>query len=234
MPAMGLLWDVDAVANASRLLDRPLVRPDSDSLFVPDDTELIAISFDQVDFDFRNGNFAVLGDDGNQDYFCTYTFNFFPEPILRMFMEQTVLEINFVGAGAGGGYLTYYTTLEETPKTWDGLIALGAAAKAWKRLATNGVIWRNWLIFSGDVGEGVEAPGGAAAQAAANDASQYYQQMFDSYAAATKFDKYVALPTEYFEIFATTGFGMFGPFGTGNQLWSSKFRGLTVNKGFQY
>jgi hypothetical protein len=47
MPATSL-WDVEAVAKASRLLDRPLVRPDSDSLFVPDDTELIAISFDQV------------------------------------------------------------------------------------------------------------------------------------------------------------------------------------------
>jgi hypothetical protein len=42
------LWDADSVVKASRLLDRSLVRPNSDSLFVPDDTELIGISFDQV------------------------------------------------------------------------------------------------------------------------------------------------------------------------------------------
>jgi hypothetical protein len=192
------------------------------------------IDFCDVDFDFRNGIFSVCSDDGNQDYFCTYTFNFFPEPILRMYMQQVVLIMNFVGAGAGGGYITNYTTLEETPATWDGLIALGAAAMAWKRLATNGVIWRNWLIFDGDVGDGITPPGGAAAQQAANDAAQYYQNMFDNYAAATKFDRYVIPPTEAWEIFATTGFGSYGMMGTGNQIWAGKFRGLTVNKSFTY
>lgn len=192
------------------------------------------VDFSEVLFDFRNGSFSVLTDDGTQDYFCTYTFNFFPEPILRMYMQQTVLNINFVGVGAGGGYLTNYTSLEETPASWDGLIALGAAALAWKRLATNGVLWRNWLIFEGDVGEGVTAPGGQAAQAAANDAATWYQGMFDSYAAATKFDRFVIPPTEAWEIFATTGFGSYGMIGTQNQVWSSKFRGLTVNKSYQY
>ena len=193
------------------------------------------ISFDLVDFDFRNGIFSVAGDDGRQDYFCSYTFNFFPEKILRMFCEQTVLEMNFVGAGAGGGFITHYTALEETPKTWDGLIALGAAAKAWKRLATQTVLWRNWLIFEGDVGEGVTAPGGAAAQQAANDAAQFYQVMYDTYAAATKFEKYVALPTDTWLIFANTGFGSWGPMGPGNQVvTNSKFRGLTINKSYTF
>lgn len=41
-------WDADQLARVSRLVARPLVRPDSESLFVPDDTELIAISFDDV------------------------------------------------------------------------------------------------------------------------------------------------------------------------------------------
>ena len=192
------------------------------------------VDFSLVNFDFRNGWFSVFNDDGNQDYFCTYTFNFFPETILRMYMQQTVLNINFVGVGAGGGYLTYYTTLESTPASWDGLIALGAAALAWKRLATNGVLWRNFLIFDGDVGEGIEAPGGAAAMQAANDAATYYQGLFDSYAAATKFDRFVIPPTEIWEVFATTGFGSYGNIGTQNQVWGSKFRGLTINKAYQY
>jgi hypothetical protein len=192
------------------------------------------IDFSEVDFDFRNGMFSVASDDGEKDYFCTYTFNFFPEPILRMYMQQTVLNINFVGVGAGGGYLTSYTTLEQTPPSWDGLIAIGAAALAWKRLATNGVIWRNWLIFDGDVGDGIQAPGGAAAQQAANDAATFYQGLFDNYAAATKFDRFVIPPTEIWEVFATTGFGSYGHIGTGNQVWGGKFRGLTINKSYQY
>lgn len=193
-----------------------------------------------VNFDFRNGMFSVANDDGNQDYFVTYTFNFFPEPILRMYMQQTVLIMNFVGAGAGGGYITNYTSLEQTPASWDGLIALGAAALAWKRLATNGVLWRNFLIFDGDVGEGgssgggIQSPGGQAALQAAGDAATYYQGLFDSYAAATKYDRFVIPPTEAWEVFATTGFGSYGHIGTGNQVWSSKFRGLTVNKAYQY
>jgi hypothetical protein len=192
------------------------------------------VDFSEVDFDFRNGMFSVLSDDGNQDYFCTYTFNFFPEPILRMYLQQTVLNINFVGVGAGGGYLTHYTSLDEVPASWDGLIAIGAAALAWKRLATNGVIWRNWLIFDGDVGDGIQAPGGQAAMQAANDAATYYQGLFDQYAAATKFDRYVIPPTEMWYIFATTGFGSYGPMGTQNQIWEGKFRGLTINKSFQF
>ena len=42
------LWDDDAVAVASRILNRPLIRPDADGLHVPDDTELLSISFDSL------------------------------------------------------------------------------------------------------------------------------------------------------------------------------------------
>lgn len=42
------LWDADAVARVARFIDRAPVRPGSSSLFVPDDTELIAITFDGI------------------------------------------------------------------------------------------------------------------------------------------------------------------------------------------
>ncbi|MHC2148652.1 hypothetical protein [Pseudomonas sp. 210_17 TE3656] len=44
-------WDRAELATASRFLARPIVRPGSDALFVPDDTELLAITFDQVVID---------------------------------------------------------------------------------------------------------------------------------------------------------------------------------------
>jgi hypothetical protein len=59
--------------------------------------------------------------------------------------------------------------------------------------------------------------------------------MYDNYAAGTKYEKYVALPTETWLLFANTGFGMVGPFGPGNMVTqNSKFRGLTINKAYQY
>jgi hypothetical protein len=42
------LWDNDALALVSRLVDRPLIRPDSDGLHVPDDTEVLSITFDNL------------------------------------------------------------------------------------------------------------------------------------------------------------------------------------------
>lgn len=44
-------WDRAELATASRFLARPIVRPGSDALFVPDDTELLAITFEQVTVD---------------------------------------------------------------------------------------------------------------------------------------------------------------------------------------
>jgi hypothetical protein len=187
-----------------------------------------------VGFDYRNGNFAIAGDDGHQDYFVTYTFNFFPESVLRMFIMQSVMELNFIGGGAGGGYLTHYKTLEETPETWDGLVVAGAAAKAWRRLATDLSLWRNWLIFDGDLGEGIQPPTGAVAQQQASEASQYYHTMFETYGASTKFDKFIAPPTIYHTIFATTGYGQFGPYVVGNQVTGGKFRGMVINRGWSY
>jgi hypothetical protein len=42
------VWDERAVAVVARTVDRPVIRVNSDDLHVPDDTELLAISFDGV------------------------------------------------------------------------------------------------------------------------------------------------------------------------------------------
>lgn len=48
MAAVTRSWDTAELAVASRYLARPIVRPGSDSLFVPDDTELLAVTFDNT------------------------------------------------------------------------------------------------------------------------------------------------------------------------------------------
>jgi hypothetical protein len=186
------------------------------------------------DFDYRNGNFTINGDDGNQDYFVTYTFNLFPEAVLRMFVEQTVLEMNFIGVNGGAGFLTNYTSIESIPETWLGLVALGVVAKAYKKMAVDVSIWRNWLIFDGDYGEGIQGPGGSTVQQSANDAAQYYQSMFQEFTSGTKYEKYIIGPSEYYYIFSTTGYGSFGPYVMGNKVTDGKFRGLVINKGWSY
>ena len=47
-PLVARVWDRSAIALASRVLDRSLVRENSNSLHVPDDTELVALSFDSI------------------------------------------------------------------------------------------------------------------------------------------------------------------------------------------
>jgi hypothetical protein len=216
--------------DPSLLLSPPISPPVSPPVSPPSPSlPVMALA----DFDYRNGNFSINGDDGNQDFFVTYTFDFFPENMLVMFVNQTVYELNFIGAGPGT-YVTNYTSIESIPETWLGLVALGVAAKAWKRLATDIPIWRNFLIFDGDTGDGIQAPTGAMAQQTADSASQYYQQMYETFASGTKYEKFLAQPTTYYQIFASSGYGSFGPMVNGNRVVDGNFRGLVINKGTSY
>jgi hypothetical protein len=47
-PAGVRSWNQIELATASRYISRPIVRAGSDSLFVPDDTELLAVTFDSI------------------------------------------------------------------------------------------------------------------------------------------------------------------------------------------
>jgi hypothetical protein len=45
------VWDREALAHTSRYVPRPLLRPGSDSLYLPDDAELLAIAFEGTQVD---------------------------------------------------------------------------------------------------------------------------------------------------------------------------------------
>lgn len=163
-----------------------------------------------VSVDYGFGTFFVIGDDGNQDYYVTYHFDFFPEEVLSAYVNQTLQEIN-VSAEAGT-YITNYDTVDASPTAWDGVITSGAAAKAFRRLATDGLLWRNFLIFQD----------GSAAQQMAVDAAQSYSTFYDSLRFSVKRAYYLALPSDAFTLFTNTGFGFLNTYG--------KYRGLRINR----
>jgi hypothetical protein len=163
---------------------------------------------------YADGSFYVSEDDGNQDYFLTYQFNLFPEQDLTAFLEQTLQEINI--SSEAGSYLTGYRTIEEAPASWDGILAIGAAAKAFRRLATNSALWRNSLIFRD----------GTAGQQIVADAATQYSTFFESTRLSVKRGQFLAPPSQYYELFRNSGFGFLNP--------SGKYRGLQINRMASY
>jgi hypothetical protein len=168
-----------------------------------------------VTFDFNQGSFIVDGDDGNQDYFVTYEANLFPALVLENFLTLTLMEIN--SSAEQGTHLTNYTTIVESPLFWDGPLVYGASAKCFMRLATDGTLWKNFLIWQE----------GSNGQTIAKEASQYYQAQFDDMRKSVKREKFLAHPSFSFELFRSTGLGILNPY-------SSKFRGLQINRMSQY
>lgn len=192
----------------------------------------------QVQVDYRNGSLTILTDDGNQDYFVTYTFDFFPSTVLTAFCQLSLLELNYAGVTPGTGYVTNFQSISDAPPGWDGAITAGAAAKAWRKLATTGPLWRNVLIWGGYAGDVSGGAGGnaQAALAAAETAASSWQQMFDSLAQGVKSERYLAPPSVFYQIFRNQGFGgipLYGSYGysaIGTGVIGGKFRGLHWNK----
>lgn len=164
-----------------------------------------------VTWDHNNSSFTVSGDDGNQDYFATYTFTFFSNAELINLLNLTVQEVNL--ASDAGLHVTTYESIEDTPTYWDAPIVFGAAAKAFRRLQTETAFWHNRLIWA----DGTEGPNLAVASA------DYYQSLFDKAAVNTKRIRYLAAATDAWLIFRNVGFGFFNPN-------SPKFRGMVVNR----
>lgn len=165
----------------------------------------------RIHMDFQNGMFYIENDDGTQDYFVTYSFNMFPETDLIQFLNLALGQVN--ASAEPGTFLTTYSQIEETPGYWDAALATGAAALAFKRLVTNGLLWRNYLIFQN----------GDTALQYANEAASYYSTMFDSMRLSLKRGQFIAKPTVYYDMFRNSGFGFLNPN-------SEKFRGLRINR----
>jgi hypothetical protein len=101
-------WDAVPIARAAKLLDRPLVRPGSTSLFVPDETQLIGVSIDgvsvasvRIDHVGAQGPddqvFTIPADSGRVDF----------APGIR-FVELEALHLTKADVAADSGTLTLH------------------------------------------------------------------------------------------------------------------------------
>jgi hypothetical protein len=169
------------------------------------------VSPSELQIDYKKGHVLVASDNGHNDYFITYEFNLFPSEQLLAFLELSLMEIN--STAEPGTHLTAYETLDAAPLFWDGPLVYGAAAKAFRRMHTDGSLWRNFMIWQeGNNGSSI-----------ASEASTYYQTQFDDLRKAVKRAYYLAGPTGAYDMFRNTGFGGINPY-------SGKFRGLRINK----
>lgn len=103
-------WDSREIAVAARAVDRSLFRPDSESLFVPDDTELLAISFDGVAI--QNVNLDHIGTLASDDQ----TFSV-PQESARVDLPQNIrmveidaIHVRKAGDAAAQGVMTLHCT----------------------------------------------------------------------------------------------------------------------------
>jgi hypothetical protein len=165
--------------------------------------------------DHKNGTLRVHNDTGYDDYFVTYSFNYFPAPELQSLLELTLQELNLSGGqgGAPGGFLTYYTDINTAPAYWDAALVFGAASKAFRRLAVDSGLWKNYLIWVSD-NNGPNL---------AREYADYYQAELDSIKSQLKRIFLIARPTIAFQAFRTRGWGAMG-------LGSSRFRELRLNQ----
>jgi hypothetical protein len=163
----------------------------------------------------KQGLLRVHTDSGNDDYFVTYSFNYFPAPELQSLLELTLQELNLSGGqgGAPGGFLTYYTDINTAPAYWDAALVFGAASKAFRRLAVDSGLWKNYLIWVSD-NNGPNL---------AREYADYYQAELDSIKSQLKRIFLIARPTIAFQAFRTRGWGAMG-------LGSSRFRELRLNQ----
>lgn len=165
----------------------------------------------EVSFDFDSSTFTVVTDDGNEDFFVTYEFDLFPPKEIEAFIDWTLQEIN--ATAEQGTHVTTYSTLDQAPAFWDGIIVSGVAAKAFRRIATDNMMWKNWLIWvDGNNGQQIAA-----------DSSAYFTTTYDELRRGAKRQNFLAKPTGVYDLFRNTGFGFI-------QAQSGKFRELRVNR----
>jgi len=170
------------------------------------------ISCDKITVDPENGTVRISGDTGSEDYFVTYEFDLFPPKDLEIMLRLKLQELNVAGA-AEGGHLTAFKIIDEAPTFWDGPLAVGTIAEAFKRLSTDSGLWKNYLIWQD----------GTKGQQIASDAAEWWWQWFIKLSLGLKQGHFIAQPTTSFELFRSIGFGFFATSG-------SKFRELRINR----
>jgi hypothetical protein len=208
------VWDEHARRSGANSNVMRLTYQHWNTSFTPEvyDGENDPIPTDSVSVDYDKGTIQVENDPGTVDFFVTYEFDYVPAPQLAAMLDLTLMEIN-ASAHEGGGFITNYLSVEETPAYWDAPLALGTAVKCFNRLSSDSGLWRNHLIW-------VE---GSTGNQLAKEVAAVYQQQYDDLRKSVKKLHFTKGPGEAFLLFQTVGMGFFA-------VGGPKFRGLQLNR----
>ena len=184
------VWDEHARRSGDDGKTLMLTYQNWNSAFVPQvfDGNNNQVVSSKVKVDYRKGLVTVDDDTGYNDYFITYEFDLFPPKDLLAFLNISLQEIN--ATAEQNTHLNNYTSIDGTPQFWDAPLVYGASAKAFKRLSTDGIFWKNFLI----------PQDGVAGQQLAADACEYYTAQFDDLRHSVKRGKYLATPSSSYSL----------------------------------
>lgn len=208
------VWDEHPRRRTDNPLMMHLTYQNLNGNFVPEvwDAQNNRVDPIRVTVDYPRGYIQIDGDTGNDDYFVTYDFDYFPGGLCFAWLNLTLNEIN-ASVDSNGGFLTQYTTIDQAPEFWDAPLTLGLLVKAWRRLFTDSWLWKNRLIWAD----------GSTGPQMALEAANAYLSMYDELRKSVKRQHLLAKPTHSFELFETIGFGFFA-------VGGSKFRELRLNR----
>jgi hypothetical protein len=209
-----LVWDEHGRRSANDPLLLNFTYHPWNEAFSPEvfDQNNTAVDPSDVTVDYEEGTISVDGDPGNFDYFVTYQMNLFPAEMLYGLMQLTLAEIN-ASASDPSSFVTSFSDIDSAPLYFEGPLVVGTLAKAFKKLALDGMLWKNFLIWQN----------GDAAQQLASAASSEFSSLYAELRIGSKRGKYIARPTEIYDVFRSTGFG-------GINSFAGKWRGFQVNK----
>lgn len=208
------VWDEHARRSATDPGKLLLTYRDWNPVAMPEvwDAQNNRVAGNRLQIDYNDGTIYVDGDDGYQDYFVTYEFDFFPARTLKGFLDLTLQELNISGA-ANGGFITTYATVSDAPSYWDAPLAFGAVVKAFRRLASDSGLWQNRLIWA----DGSQGPELARGMAEAYDAT-----LADLKQSIKKLHL-IANPSFNFSLYMGQGVGFYG-------LGGNRFQNISVNR----
>ncbi len=208
-------WDMEGrrYGNDPNLIITPYRR--WNATFTPEvyDDQNNPVPYSLVSVDFDAGTVRVADEAGYETYYVTFCFDYFGPDVLKAFLGQTLQELNI--AGSENRYTTDYATVDATPLSWDGPLALGVLVKCYRRLGLDAGLWGTRNIWAD----------GAGGQALALEIAAAADASLSELKRGLKWGRFISKPTQAYAATLASGFGFFGGYG-------SRFGGIGGFGGF--
>ena len=160
----------------------------------------------------------------NDSLMATYSFDYFPERILKGFILRTIGIINTAGQGSATDY-----TIDNAPTSWDGVISDLVVAMCMEKLLLDYDLWKGRLIFAAGADQTLDGNGGDSARSLETIKRNCEERAYKTIDNPSFKAPYtVSTPTKYYYRSLMLGSGpRVSPHGYGDY---GKMRGIVINK----